>query len=200
MIIVNWGKNTPSILRRVESMGYKIFTGKDHDLNLIGVRSPGRTPGRFDDMFHCVYKERGEWIEERYVCTTDASLEQHLNPGNEKGVAVLKPGQYRGVWRLDSHRGKYLALCQRNGEVTVYRDNNRDNKTDYLTEDTGYFGINIHRAHELRLVDSTRYYSAGCQVLQHPADFARLMALCRMQIAMGYKSFSYTLIEADEEE
>ena len=197
MIINNWKKVMPPILRRVESMGYKIFTNKDYDLNLIGVRSPSRTPGRFDDMFHCVYKDRGEWIEERYVCTTDASLEQHLNPGNSKGVAVLKPGQYRGAWKLDMHRGKYLALCQRNAKVTVYRDNNKDNKTDYLEEDTGMFGINIHRAHKSKLVDSTRYYSAGCQVIQNPADFARLIGLAQLQVGIGYDSFSYTLIEAD---
>tara|TARA_R100000654_G_C2648963_1_gene122888 strand:- start:71 stop:706 length:636 start_codon:yes stop_codon:yes gene_type:complete len=201
MIINNWKKVMPPILRRVESMGYKIFTQKDYDLNLIGVRSPSRTPGRFDDMFHCVYKDRGEWIEERYVCTTDASLEQHLNPGNSKGVAVLKPGQYRGAWKLDMHRGKYLALCQRNAVVTVYRDNNLNNQTDYLEEDTGMFGINIHRASSARsgsLATSTRYFSAGCQVLVHPADFARLIALCQMQVGLGIgDSFSYTLIEAD---
>ena len=198
MIINNWKRVVPPILRRVESMGYKIFTQKDYDLNLIGVRSPSRTPGRFDDLFHCVYKDRGEWIEERYVCTTDASLEQHLNPSNSKGVAVLKSGQYRGAWRLDMHRGKYLSLCQRNAVVTVYRDNNLNNQTDYLEEDTGMFGINIHRAHKSKIVDSTRYYSAGCQVIQNPADFARLMALAQLQVGLGVgDSFSYTLIEAD---
>ena len=121
-------------------------------------------------------------------------------PETAKEVAVLKPGQYRGAWRLDMHRGKYLALCQRNAKVTVYRDNNKDNKTDYLEEDTGMFGINIHRAHKSKLVDSTRYYSAGCQVIQNPADFARLIGLAQLQVGIGYDSFSYTLIEADKGE
>ena len=66
------------------------------------------------------------------------------------------------------------------------------------------FGINIHRASSARsgsLATSTRYFSAGCQVLVHPADFARLIALCQMQVGRGIgDTFSYTLIEADGEE
>lgn len=192
---INWGLNEPPILRRLETLGYKTFKSVDYDLNLIGIRNPNRRAGRFDDLFVVVYKEGFDFIEERYVCTTEAGLDQHLNPSNSKGVAVLKPGQYRGVYCLDLHRKKYEALCQRNGKVTVYRDNNRDSKSDYTNEESGYFGINIHRAHHNKIAQSTNVYSAGCQVIQNPADFARLIALCHLQVSAGYHKFSYTLIE-----
>lgn len=187
--------NLPPILQRMKLKGYKIFEGEDHDLNLIGVRSKNRIAGEFDDIFYCVYREEGQWIQEIYQCTCDPSAEQHIDPTNSKGVAILKAGQYRGVWKLDKHRGQYTALCQRGAKVTVYRDNTGDNKSDHINEDEGMFGINGHRAHSTKLVHSTKYYSAGCQVLRHPADFARLIALCEMQVAKWGNSFSYTLLE-----
>ena len=65
----------------------------------------------------------------------------------EKGTAVLKPGQYRGSHKIRLHGGKYTALGQKKN-VTVYRDRNKDDKYDLneSTCDTGLFGINIHRA------------------------------------------------------
>ena len=200
MKYINWGLNQPPILNRVESLGYKIFTQKEYDLNIIGIRSQNRRPGLFDDEICVCYKEGFDWIEERYKATTDPSMEQHKDPDNPKGVAILKPGQYRGVYKIDKHAGKYYALCQRGAEVTVYRDNNLNERTDYINEESGYFGINLHRAHPNKIVQSTRAYSHGCQVIQNPADFMRLMGLARLQIGIGYESFTYTLIEATDEE
>ena len=197
MMICKYPKEVrPPRLNQLRALGYKTFETTDFDLNLIGVRSRNRTPGKFDDTFYCIYLDRGEWIEERFICTVDPSAEQHLDPTNPRGVAILKPGQYRGVYKLDMHRGKYLALCQRNGEVTVYRDNTHDRRSDHIREESGMFGINIHRAHESLIKTSTKWYSSGCTVIQHPADFARLMALCQMQVdLLGYESFTYTLLE-----
>ena len=75
----------------------------------------------------------------------------------EEGVAILKPGQYRGSHKLRLHQGKYMALGQQK-PVKVYRDNNRDANYD-LDEsktDTGLFGINIHRATARKGGKSTR--------------------------------------------
>lgn len=55
------------------------------------------------------------------------------------GIAKLKPGVWP-CYRFDIHGGrhaKYPAICQRAGEVTVSRDNRED--------ETGMFGINIHK-------------------------------------------------------
>ncbi|MAP53297.1 MAG: hypothetical protein CL605_00180 [Altibacter sp.] len=200
MMYKNWHGTMPDILHTVQNLGYKIFTTEDFDLNIVGVRSSNRRPGFFDDMIVVCYKSNSDWIEERYKATTDPSMEQHRDPDNPKGVAVLKPGQYRGVYKIDKHAGKYQALCQRGAEVTVYRDNNRDERTDYINEESGYFGINLHRAHQTQIVHSTQYFSHGCQVIQNPADFARLMGLAFLQIGIGYDSFTYTLIESKDME
>ena len=96
----------PPILQRVRDLGYVTFEEKEHDLNLIGVRAAQRRAGKFDDKFHVVYLESGFWIHEEYVCTVDPSKEQHFDPTNPKGVAILKVRQdrdwetYRQIFRL----------------------------------------------------------------------------------------------------
>ena len=115
-----------------------------------------------------------------------------------KGVAILKPGQYRGAYKIGRHRGRYKALTQRTA-VTVYRDPDKNDTLDVQGAKiaTGFFGINIHRASESRPSVQVDAWSAGCQVLQDPDHFAFLMTLCdrqRQKFSSG-DSFSYTLLE-----
>jgi hypothetical protein len=78
--------------------------------------------------------------------------------------------------------------------VTVYRDRNIDLKSDEIsgTEDTGYFGINIHRALETGLANFVSKFSAGCQVLRNPADFKLLLEEVKKS---GLKKIPYILIK-----
>ena len=191
--------NLPPILRRCADLGYAIFTDYNYDLNLIACRSPSRVSGVFDDVFHVVYRMGDRYIQESYPCTTDAGLYWMHNPSRVEGTAILVAGQYRGVYKLDLHAGKYLALCQRNGSVSVYRDNNRDDVLDMdpQTIQTGSgFGINIHRAHSRYDVEEVGRYSAGCVVIKDSGDFDRLIALAKKQRdTLGYDTFSLTLLE-----
>ena len=192
----------PPLLEKVRDMGYAIFTKRDYDLNLIGVRTPTREAGKFDDLFHVIYRSGGQWIQETFACTTDAGVYWLKNPSRVEGTAILKAGQYRGCWGIGDHRGT-TALVQKYGRVTVWRDSNRDSVIDMEagSEMTGYFGINIHGAHKTKIMQNVDRWSAGCSVIQHPASFARLMALCKMQVSYnskygeGYKKFTYTLLE-----
>ena len=191
----------------VEDKGYKYFQDnldKGYDVNIIGVRNSktkGRVTNAFDDTLTISYKIDGEWQYHEFNCTTDPGSHWVENILNKKGVAILRPDQYRGSHRLDLHQGKYLALRQKLN-VTVYRDNNRDKKYD-LDEsktDTGIFGINIHRATGRAGGKSTRVdkWSAGCQVIAENDDWHAFLDICQTAREIHGNSFSYTLIESKD--
>ncbi len=175
--------------------GYSFFENGDFNLNIVGIRSPDRRSNKFDDFICCVYKVYGAWRYKAWPVTTDPGLAYRKTPyANTKGTAILKSGQYRGAFHIGLHRGQYSALVQR-GEVTVYRDNNKDSTLDHVDEEKGYFGINIHRASAHRSLDDVGVYSAGCQVFSDPDDFNEFMSLCQKSATRYGIRFTYTLLE-----
>jgi hypothetical protein len=118
---------------------------------------------------------------------------------NDKGVAILKPGQYRGSHKIRKHQNRYEALGQQK-PVTVYRDNNKDGKYDFVRTDTGLFGINIHRATKYAGKKSTQVnkWSAGCQVIASNDDWTKFMKIMRQAQKIWRNSFTYTLIESED--
>jgi len=103
-----------------------------------------------------------------YNANTDPSFfRKGKGTGVDKGIATLKPGLWL-AHKLGTHRNKYLALVQRMGEVTVTRDGNPD------YDDTGYFGINIHKGG----YNSTN--AEGCQTI-YPAQWDSFIALVKDQ-------------------
>lgn len=181
----------------VESKGYKFFTKDDWNVNIIGVRGPVKEANKFDDTMLIAYKDRGQWFLKEWKITTDAGTYWLENPMNSKGTAILVPGQYRSVYKIDRHLGKYDALCQRGGEVSVYRDNNKDKILDMndATVDKGYFGINIHRSNPYSESHLVNKWSAGCQVFQAVSDFNEFMLICDRAKGIWGNSFTYTLLE-----
>mgnify|MGYP003663417395 FL=1 len=186
------------------SKGYKYFTGGDYDVNIIGVRNSdtkNRVTNAFDDCMTLSYKVEGEWKFHCYKCTTDPGTHWVENIMREDGVAILKPGQYRGSHKLRLHAGKYLALGQKK-PLLVYRDDNRDNNYDLLEESVqeGLFGINIHRATGKKGGKSTRVdkWSAGCQVIASYDDFEEFLGICKESSLIWGNSFSYTLLESKD--
>lgn len=187
----------PVILRCIEAAGHSLDWRGDYHLTLFGIRSRERIANKFDDMFGVAYTVDGRWIVETFAATTDPGAYWLKKPGNVQGTAILAAGQYRDVWKIDLHAGKYPALCQRNGKVKVYRDSNRNTILDLDEESlvSGRYGINIHRS---SIGESTNVgrWSAGCQVLARGDDFARLMFLAQQQVdKTGIDTFSYTLLE-----
>lgn len=199
----------PPVLQRIKALGYKVFTNGDYNLNLFGIRSPETTSGSYNDLLGCAYKVNGQWRVDYWAATTDPSIYYRENPMNVKGTTILVPGQYRGVYKVDLHAGKYLALCQRGGPVTVWRDANKDSVLDHdVPEDTGFFGVNIH-ASTSTPYDETRdqdrdensdvgVWSAGCQVHATATGFRAMMDLVDKQIETHptwEESFTYTLLD-----
>jgi len=183
----------------MQRKAYVFFEKGAYNLNLIGIRAnkvENINKDTFDDLFMVIYKDdAGKEVRLIIPITTVPGLRYMKNPSNQKGVAILKPGQYRGVWKIDYHSGKYLALCQRGDKFVVYRDNNRDVILDFneATTDYGYFGINFHKAGENSQIIGA--YSAGCQVPQMGRDFAKVMELAEKSKKIFGNSFTYTLLQ-----
>ncbi len=156
--------------------------------HLIGVRSKANVNNKFDDHFYIV---QGPLMHGPFTCTTNPGRHWLLTLMNPKGTAVLKPGQYEDAYQIGLHKGQYTALVQRR-PITVYRDIDKDETAEEQgIEDTGLFGVNIHRANPNAISSLIEKWSAGCQVLNNPKDFARLIDLCK---ASGLKEFTYTIL------
>ena len=184
----------------VKLKGYVWFEGaKDYDVNIVGVRNAatGQTVTNvFDDVITVSYKVGGEWQYKEWTNTTDPGKKGVQQFHNKSGVARLVPGQYRGAYALSLHQGKYEAVCQRLQEVTVWRDGNKDLTFDEVKQDTGMFGINIHKAG----VDSTwvENWSEGCQVFKRVKDFNEFISICKKAAKIHGNHFTYTLIESTD--
>lgn len=176
--------------------GYAYFTNGNFNINIIGVRAKGASiTNRFDDIILLDYKnEKGEWCRQAYKATTDPGLYYMKSLMSKKGCAIVVPGQYRGVWQIGLHKGKYQALVQRKS-IKVYRDANLNDIYDLnpKTIENGVFGINLHKAGANSIqVDK---WSAGCQVIARERDFNQLMSIVKKQSSNTY---TYTLLREED--
>jgi hypothetical protein len=192
------GLTHTELIRAMEAKGHHVFTkdSANYDLNIVGVRSEVRKANRFDDAYFILWYHERQWTQKVWSCTTDPGhhyLQKLLNPA---GCAILAPGQYRGVYALDYHQGKYEALCQRLGPVKVYRDGNRDDTLDMDpgTVDFGRFGINHHHR-GAGLSAFIQNASAGCQVFYDIQDFQEARSIWRAARDRHGNRFTYTLLE-----
>lgn len=179
--------------------GYAFFTKGEYNLNIIGVRHKGsKVTNHFDDCLVVIYNTTTEKnIKKVFTCTTLPGKKAMEHPTQVKGTAILKPGQYRGAYKIGYHKGKYKALCQAKS-LPVYRDGNKDDKFDLnpISIDKGILGINIHKAGDnSTLVDGWSY---GCQVLAKSLDFNALMRLVDRSASIYGNSFTYTLINEED--
>ena len=197
--------NREQIETAVKAKGYKWFddeTNKGFDVNIVGIRNNTPSVAKkvtnvFDDLITISFKnEKGIWEFYCWNATTDPGKKGVEKFTNKKGVARLVPNQYRGVWMVDKHQGKYDALCQRLGNVTVFRDANKNMIYDENVTDAGMFGINIHKAGQ----DSTWVddWSHGCQVFKRVKDFDVFMKICKKASKIHGNKFSYTLLESTD--
>ncbi len=194
------------IKKALEEKNYKWFNddaNKGYDVNIVGIRniSTGKKiTNVFDDLITISFKdEKGVWQYFEWANTTDPGKKSMLEwnkMGIKGGCARLVPNQYRSVWSIDKHQGKYDALCQRNGNVKVYRDADFDLEYDENKITEGMYGINIHKAGQ----DSTwvENWSAGCQVFKRVKDFDVFMKIVRKASKIHGNKFSYTLLESTD--
>ncbi len=174
--------------------GYRVFM-RPFELNIVGIRSNSTIPNSFNDTINVLYMDdKKSWQFHSYPATTDPGVFWLKNPLNPQGTAILKEGQYMGSHQIGLHRNKYTALVQKT-PVTVIRDIKRDGTLDFKgKEDTGLFGIDIHRAMQEGTTKIIDKFSAGCQVFANADDFYSLMALCEQHRQLYGNSFTYTLM------
>lgn len=165
-----------------DAVKYLVKAGVGDDVALLGIRgyykrtmgNPTKNDrGIYDDAIFLVSKD----IFVSFNANTDPSIYR-------KGVAVLKPGlwKYRlGIHGLSRPVGqRYKALVQA-AEVTVQRDE--------LYDDTGWFGINIHRGGERGTS------SLGCQTIVPSQWDAFIMLVEREMKRAEQKVVPYLLVE-----
>lgn len=185
-----------SVLKTMEVLGYAIFTGQPYDLNLIGIRTADRTSEAWNDWICLAYLIGDRWCWFPMPATTDPGLYWRQHPMNLKGTAILKEGQHRGAFKLGLHRGKEALVQAR--ELTVYRDADRDEELDVGgEEETGWFGINLHRAAEAGPSTTVGKWSAGCQVPQDVIHYEFLLSLAKKAM-QGWPTLTYTLLKEGE--
>jgi hypothetical protein len=182
----------------VKRAGFKVYD-RPNELNIVGIRSANTRANSFDDTMNVSYRDgTGRWVSLSWPCTTDPGTYWLKSPMNPQGTAILKGNmQYAGAYGIALHRGKYKALCQINGPVTVIRDYNRDDTLDFQngTEARGSFGINVHHANRVGTTREVQKYSAGCQVFANIDDFDDFMALCEHHRELYGNKFTYTLLD-----
>jgi hypothetical protein len=176
------------LLNKVKTL--KNYVGIPNGYWLLGVRSKEDNPNAFDDK---IYLFKGSQFIEVTSATTNAGTPtlKHFEKVNKKGAAVLKSEQwYYDVWKYGKHNGKVDALLQLGAPVQVYRDTDKDLKSEEQGAlDTGYFGINFHpNTYDLSRPTSNLvgWWSAGCQVVNNVTKYKTIIRLVKPQKYVTY--------------
>lgn len=188
--------NIRGLVKMMKRRNYIVYE-EPFKLNIVGVRANSTVPNKFDDLIFVFYKDdKRKWIGKAYSATTDTGTYWLKNPMNTKGSALLKEGQYVDSYARGMHKTQYIALTQEK-PVTVFRDYNRDAVLDFYNgkEETGDFGINIHRANSIGTTKTVDKNSAGCQVFANADDYAEFMEMTKKQADLYGNKFTYTLID-----
>lgn len=186
------------IIRVMTLKGYKVFESDNKPLNLnyVGIRDTSGV-NKFNDWLVLFWKYKGQWSSFYRPATTDPGTYWLNNPMNVEGTAILKEDQYRGAWKLGKHKG-YDALVQKK-EVTVIRDGNKDGILDLAGyEETGFFGINHHRANAKNESTQVDKWSAGCQVTADPHLYDIFIQLCKESQEIWGEGLTYTLLNIED--
>ena len=184
--------------------------------NLYGVR--GRSPfmdlaslppefasqtNKWDDIIGVFWKEDGYWHDLKYKGTTDPGDNHPEYDNRQRGVAVMKPGQYIEAYQLGDHRGHPALVNWGRCAPNYWRIVKVDARPVVKAEGSEYIGLNIHRARKHgETPDSVGPFSKGCQVVQDNEDFEALLATVEKCLSTGGRStimyLDYTLLTEDQ--
>jgi hypothetical protein len=158
---------------------------------LLGIRSSEDEPNRFDDK---IYLFKGEQFVDVTSCTTNpgTTVLRNYSKFNAKGAAVVVADQwYYGVWRKGKHQGKITALIQIGAQIKVWRDGDKDDKSEEsLIQQEGFFGINFHpNTYDINAKSTgslVNGWSAGCQVVNNMEKYRKFINLIPAATSITY--------------
>jgi len=158
---------------------------------LLGVRSSEDEPNRFDDK---IYLFKGEQFVDVTSCTTNpgTTVLRNYSKFNAKGAAIVVADEwYYGVWRKGKHQGKIDALVQIGSKIKVWRDGDKDDKSEEsLIQQEGFFGINFHpNTYDINAKSTGSLingWSAGCQVVNNMEKYRKFINLVPANTSITY--------------
>lgn len=181
-----------------------VFRTGLYEINVFGIRSVNSQSNQFDDIIGVAWKGKKGTYCLTGAATTDPGKYYLQNPMNKNGTIIMVPGQYLNCYHIGLHAGKYDCFKQV-GPMGYVRDNNKDTVLDFKLyrypdlKKIHYFeginGTNLHRASEWKIIQLVERYSAGCQVVQDPTFYSRLLSVRDVAINNGQVLFDYTLFE-----
>lgn len=148
------------------------------EINFIGARDSSK------QELDVINDTLGFWNKDIiFLCagTTEPGVYWVKDPAerNKQGTFHLAEGFHDSIWSVGIHKG-YEALTNKYPQCKPtkgWRDANYDfTKNNKDVEVCDYFGINFHRMHPVSIVNKIGKYSAGCQVVQDPKKFAKILA------------------------
>ena len=176
------------LLEKVKSLSS--FTKIPSGYWLLGVRSQDDLPNRFDDK---IYLFKGEEFVLVTSATTNAGTPtlRQFEKVNKDGAAILKADEwYYNVWKYGKHQGKVEGLLQLGNKVKVWRDTDKDDKSEEQGKlQEGYFGINFHpNTYDLSKPSGTTigWWSAGCQVVNNVSNYKLIIQLLKREKLVTY--------------
>ena len=109
-----------------------------------------------------------------------AAGRKKLAAANAKKKEATKKGKQHAKHGL--HKGKMPALLQLGSRITVFRDGDKDDKSEEIGVPVkGWFGINFHlNTYDFQSKVKKQFindWSAGCQVCDVTVEYLRLIAL-----------------------
>lgn len=172
--------NDKQLLDRVKTL--KTFSSIPSGYWVLGVRSNEDTPNAFDDKFYIFQGEKFIMVMSGTTNPGVTILKNHYKY-NSKGAAIVASDRwYYDLWVYGMHLGKIPALLQLGNKITVFRDGNKNDKSEEIGEvQTGFFGINFHlNSYDLKSTlkkTAINDWSAGCQVPNDPTKYLQFINL-----------------------
>lgn len=188
-----------------DKKGYLFYDNGTFNLNIGFVRESDEFTNELTDTMFIAYRD--EFLLRRCIClpaTTKAGFSPALfNPkvvAGMRGVAVVKPNQYRGTWQFVDSYVDWLKYpyFQQIKPIDVYRDANGDKHIDKEQVQNGLFGINIHRMSGIGVLGGIlNNWSEGCMGIDE-LNWRKILPVIRSAVKIYGINFTATLIEKSD--